>query len=223
LRVELSRVTRTYGTGGSKLLAIRDIDLRIKDGDFITVTGPSGSGKSTLLYVIGLLEKPTSGTVSYDGKDVSGCSDSFRSRIRLKRIGFVFQQFYLLPNLNAVENVMVPLRESGVGRSASRERAMKLLEQLSIARRAHHLPGRMSGGEQQKVAIARALANDPEMILADEPTGELDCDNTARIMEELAGLNREQGKTLLIVSHDPEVSRRGKRVLKMKDGRIQGV
>lgn len=222
LKIELKGVSRSYGNGEARVYAIRDIDLRVKEGDFLTVTGPSGSGKSTLLYLIGLLEKPTSGSVSYDGKDMSRSSDSERSAIRLRTIGFVFQQFYLLPNLTAVENVMVPLREAGTGRTPSRKKAMELLERLSISRRANHLPGRMSGGEQQKVAIARALANDPKMILADEPTGELDSENTGRIMDILTALNRDQRKTLLVVSHDPEVSRRGKKVLKMKDGRILG-
>jgi putative ABC transport system ATP-binding protein len=222
LKIELKGVSRSYGRGEAKIFALRYVNLKVREGDYITVTGPSGSGKSTLLYVLGLLEKPSAGSVSYDGKDMTRCSDSKMSSIRLKRIGFVFQQFYLLPNLTAIENVMVPLREAGNRRAGSRKRAMDLLESLSISRRANHLPGRMSGGEQQKVAIARALANDPEMVLADEPTGELDSENTGRIMDIMTGLNRDRGKTLFVVSHDPEVSRRGKRVLKMKDGRIQG-
>ncbi len=222
MKIELKGVSRSYGSGEAKIFALSDVNLKVREGDYVTVTGPSGSGKSTLLYVLGLLEKPSAGSVSYDGKDMSRSSDSKRSSIRLRRIGFVFQQFYLLPNLTALENVMVPLREAGNGRTGSRKRAMELLESLYVSRRANHLPGRMSGGEQQKVAIARALANDPEMVLADEPTGELDSENTGRIMDIMAGLNRDRGKTLFIVSHDPEVSRRGKRVLKMKDGRVQG-
>lgn len=221
LNVELREVSRSYGSGEARLDALRGINLRFKDADYVTVTGPSGSGKSTLLYIIGLLEKPSSGSVLYDGRDMARTSDRARSAIRLRRVGFVFQQFYLLPNLTALENVMVPLRESGKGRTAARDRALELLERLALVRRSDHLPGRMSGGEQQKVAIARALANDPEMILADEPTGELDSENTGRIMDILSGLNRDQGKTLFIVSHDPEVSRRGKRALRMRDGRVQ--
>jgi ABC-type lipoprotein export system ATPase subunit len=220
LDVELKGITKTYGKGDARLHALSCLNLRVRSGDMIAVSGPSGSGKSTLLYIIGLLERPSSGTVCYDGEDVSGRSDGARSRIRLHRIGFVFQQFYLLPNLNALENVMVPMREAGLGKAASRAKALELMERVGISRRANHLPGRMSGGEQQKVAIARALGNDPEIVLADEPTGELDAENTARIMDILCGLNRNEGRTVLVVSHDPEVTRRGRRVIRLKDGRL---
>jgi len=220
--IELRDVCRHYGTGRARIEAVKDVRMKMKQGDLISIVGPSGCGKTTLLYLMGLLERPSSGAVLVEDKDMSRSGDRALSKVRLRRIGFVFQQFYLLPSLTAIENVMVPMREAGLGRSRSRERAETLLKDVGMSDRTGHLPGRMSGGEQQRVAIARALANDPEMILADEPTGELDSENTSVIMDMLTELNRSNGKSLVIVTHDPDVARRGKRVLKMKDGRLTG-
>ncbi|MDG6224836.1 MAG: ABC transporter ATP-binding protein [Candidatus Thermoplasmatota archaeon] len=220
MKVELKRVERSYGSGPALVRALKGVSMRIKEGDSISVMGPSGSGKTTLMYIIGLLEKPSSGDVSIDGRSIKGCSDWYLSKMRLKRIGFVFQQFHLLPNLNAMENVMVPMRESGIGRAKSRKMACELLDSVGILNRAKHLPSRMSGGEQQRTAIARAIANGPEMILADEPTGELDSDSSGVIMDILTEMNRAQGKTLIVVTHDPEVARRSRKIMRMKDGSI---
>jgi len=220
LRVALSSINMVYGSGSAIVHALRDVTLRIKEGDSISIMGPSGSGKTTLMYVMGLLERPTSGDITVDDNSVAKASDRTLSRLRLKRIGFVFQQFYLLPNLTALENIMLPMRESGIGRARSRERAKDLLSDMGVDNRSGHLPGRMSGGEQQRVAIARALANGPEMILADEPTGELDSENSQVIMGILSDLNKDRGVTIVVVTHDQEVARRSRRVLRMRDGRL---
>jgi putative ABC transport system ATP-binding protein len=220
LRAELVKVNVTYRSGEASVHALRDVSTRIKAGDSVSIIGPSGSGKTTLMYVLGLVERPTSGEVLIDGKSHARSSDWALSKIRLRRIGFIFQQFFLLPNLTALENVMLPMRESGLGRVRSRKRAHELLKDVGVDGRSKHLPGRMSGGEQQRVAIARALANDPEMILADEPTGELDSENSLYIMDILTKLNKEKDMALVVVTHDPEVARKGRRTLRMKDGRL---
>lgn len=206
--------------GDIDVKALDNIDLSIKESEFLALTGPSGSGKTTLLNMIGALDRPSSGKILIDDQDISKISESQRSRLRLKKFGLVFQQFYLLPALNAFQNVHLPIRESGNFGPGGRKRARHLLELVGISDREKHMPSQMSGGEQQRVAIARALANDPDVILADEPTGELDSENSRMIMDLLKGLNKDTGKTVIVVTHDPEVSRRSKRVIKMKDGRI---
>ncbi|HHD16302.1 MAG TPA: ABC transporter ATP-binding protein [Euryarchaeota archaeon] len=220
LQIELRNVSRTYRMGNSLVRALREVDLQVKKGEHISIIGPSGSGKTTLLNIIGALDRPDSGRVIVEDTDITDLGESGRSRIRLEKFGFIFQQFYLIPSLTAFQNVMLPMKESRVFSRNARKRTRELLETVGISHRAHHLPSQLSGGEQQMVAIARALANDPPIILADEPTGELDSENSRRILDIMKGLNRDMGKTLVVVTHDPEVSRRAKRSIRMADGRI---
>jgi putative ABC transport system ATP-binding protein len=201
--------------------ALRKVDLTVKDGEFLSIMGPSGSGKTTLLNIIGALDYPTQGTVFLNGVDIADLSEGKRSRIRLEEIGFVFQQFYLLPSLTALQNVHLPIREVDGFGNKGKKKAEDLLEKLGILERKDHLPSQLSGGEQQRVAIARALANDPSVVLADEPTGELDSGNSKAILDILKDLNRNDGITVIIVTHDSETAKRSKRNIKMRDGRIQ--
>lgn len=218
--IELDSVSRKFRMGDTYVHALSDVDLLLRSGEMVSITGPSGSGKTTLLNVIGTLDRPTSGRVILNDEDITHLSESRLSRIRLTSFGFVFQQFYLLPTLNAFQNVYVPIREARGFRSNGRKRVDELLEMVGLSHRSKHLPSQLSGGEQQRVAIARALANDPPIILADEPTGELDTENSKTIVDLLRDLNRDFGKTVVIVTHDPEIARRSKRVVRMRDGRI---
>ena len=220
--IRLENVSKIYRMGERHIKALDSVSLELKKGDFISVIGPSGSGKSTLLHIMGLIDTPTRGRVIFDGEDVSDLKERQLSRLRLRKIGFVFQQFYLLPTLTALENVELPMKEAKVPRKERRDRAMKLLEEVGLGDRMEHYPRQLSGGEQQRVAIARALANNPEIILADEPTGEVDSRTSERIMETFQKLNREEGITLVVVTHDPNVAKKAKRTLKMRDGRIEG-
>ncbi len=220
--IRLENVSKIYEMGERYIKALDSVTMELKKGDFISVIGPSGSGKSTLLHIMGLIDTPTSGKVIFDGEDVSNLRERQLSRLRLRKIGFVFQQFYLLPTLTALENVELPMKEAKVPRKERRERTMKLLEEVGLGDRMEHYPRQLSGGEQQRVAIARALANNPEIILADEPTGEVDSKTSERIMETFHKLNREEGITLVVVTHDPTVAKKAKRTLKMRDGRIEG-
>ena len=206
--------------GNSSVHALKGVDLIVKSGEFLSIMGPSGSGKTTLLNMIGALDRSTSGTILIGGTDITHMAESGRSRLRLTRFGFIFQQFYLLPALNAFQNVHLPIKESGKFGHGGRKKARELLELVGVSDRENHLPSQMSGGEQQRVAIARALANDPPIILADEPTGELDTENSKHIMDILRDLNKNMDKTIMIVTHDPEVARRSKRTIRMKDGQI---
>ncbi len=219
--IRLENVSKIYRMGERHIKALDSVSLELKKGDFISVIGPSGSGKSTLLHIMGLIDTPTRGRVIFDGEDVSDLKERQLSRLRLRKIGFVFQQFYLLPTLTALENVELPMKEAKVPRKERRDRAMKLLEEVGLGDRMEHYPRQLSGGEQQRVAIARALANNPEIILADEPTGEVDSRTSERIMETFQKLNREGGITLVVVTHDPNVAKKAKRTLKMRDGRIE--
>lgn len=220
MEIELKEVSKTYRMGETFVKALRDIDLSIKGGELVGITGPSGSGKTTLLNVIGTLDRPSKGKVLLDGKDVTLFSEGRLSNIRLRKFGFIFQQFYLLPTLTAFQNVHLPIKEAiGYGQKG-KEKASELLEMVGMKDREKHLPSQLSGGEQQRVAIARALANDPPTILADEPTGELDSENSKNIIDILRDLNRDIGKTVIIVTHDHEVARKSKRTIRMKDGRI---
>lgn len=220
LKIELSGVSKVFKVGADNVRALRKVDLKIKEGEYTSVMGPSGSGKTTLLNIIGLLDRPTRGSVYIDDIETSGLGDGKLSRMRLKRFGFVFQKFYLIPSLNARENVYLPMKEAGFSRSNARKRAEELLERVGVKGRSNHLPHQLSGGEQQRVAIARALANEPDTILADEPTGELDTENSREIMSIFGDLNRDMGKTLIVVTHDPFVSKKAKRVLRMQDGKL---
>lgn len=221
LKIRLSKVSKVFKPGNEGIMALKKINLEVKDGDYIGIMGPSGSGKTTLLNVMGLLDKPTSGEVLIDGVKTSGMRDSKLSRIRLEGYGFIFQKFYLIPSLTARENVYLPMKEAGLSRSEALRRAEYLLDQVGIKNRSKHLPYQLSGGEQQRVAIARALANDPDTILADEPTGELDTENSRGIMSIFSEMNKDLGKTLVVVSHDPTISKRANRSIKMKDGKLK--
>ena len=218
--IELRKVSRRFRMGETYVNALKDVDLQVNGGEMLSITGPSGSGKTTLLNVIGTLDRPTSGRVFLEGEDITDLSESRLSRIRLMKFGFIFQQFYLLPTLNAFQNIHLPIRELNGVRHNGKKRVEELLETVGLSDRSKHLPSQLSGGEQQRVAIARALANDPPVILADEPTGELDSENSRLIVDILRDLNRETGKTVMIVTHDPEISRRSKRVIRMRDGSI---
>jgi putative ABC transport system ATP-binding protein len=200
--------------------AVRDVTLQIRAGDHIAVRGPSGCGKSTLLHMLGCVETPSTGTLLFDGQDVSRLSDSKRSALRLRRIGFVFQRFFLLPMLTAAENVELPLSEAGVSRTERQQRTKDLLDYVGLSPRADHRPSQLSGGEMQRVAIARALANRPQLLLADEPTGELDEATGAQIASLLDRVNAD-GTALVIVTHDQTLAGRAARVLTMRDGRIE--
>jgi putative ABC transport system ATP-binding protein len=200
--------------------AVRDVTLQIRAGDHLAVRGPSGCGKSTLLHMLGCVDAPSSGTLLFDGQDVSTLSDAKRSALRLRRIGFIFQRFFLLPMLTAAENVELPLSEAGASRRDRQQRTKELLDYVGLSPRADHRPSQLSGGEMQRVAIARALANQPQLLLADEPTGELDEATGAQIAELLDRVNAD-GTALVIVTHDQTLAGRAARVLTMKDGRIE--
>ncbi|MBN1538800.1 MAG: ABC transporter ATP-binding protein [Candidatus Thermoplasmatota archaeon] len=218
--IELREVSRRFRMGETFVHALSEINLVIKGGEMMSVTGPSGSGKTTLLNIIGTLDRPTSGRLILDGENVTDLSEGRLSKIRLTRFGFIFQQFYLLPTLTAFQNVYLPIRENGGYGPSGKKRARELLGIVGLSHRMKHLPSQLSGGEQQRVAIARALANDPPTILADEPTGELDSENSKIIIDTLRDLNRDTGKTVIMVTHDPEIARRSKRIVRMKDGKI---
>jgi len=215
--VETHNLTKIYGNGAA-VYALNDLDLTIRQGEFLAVMGPSGSGKSTLLNMIGALDKPTSGRILVNGEDLATIQDV--DRFRAHTVGFVFQLHNLLPALTARENVEVPMHGQGIGEREMTDRAKYLLEAVGLADHMRHLPGQLSGGERQRVAVARALANDPAIILADEPSGSLDTQSGGEIMDLLETINREQGTTVLIVTHDPKVARRTRRILTMRDGKI---
>jgi len=218
--VDAKGVSRTFAMAAGPVHAVRDVTLQIRAGDHVAVRGPSGCGKSTLLHMLGCVDAPSSGTLLFDGHDVSTLSDSKRSALRLKRIGFIFQRFFLLPMLTAAENVELPLSEAGASRKDRQARTKELLDYVGLAARADHRPSQLSGGEMQRVAIARALANSPQLLLADEPTGELDEATGAQIAALLDRVNAD-GTALVIVTHDQALAGRARRVLTMRDGRIE--
>ena len=213
--IRLQGCSRTYGT----VDAVRDADLSVAAGEFIAISGASGSGKSTLLGMIGMLESPSSGSYSFRGTPVTELPDSEQSRLRNATFGFIFQQFHLLPELTAWENVARPLRYAGVGRRERRERALALLGDFGLATRAQHRPAQLSGGQQQRVAIARALVNDPDVILADEPTGSLPQAQWQQVLETFEQLHGS-GKTVILVTHEPKVAERALRQVVLQDGQI---
>jgi len=218
--VDARRVGRSFAMPAGPVHAVRDVTLQVCAGDHIAVRGPSGCGKSTLLHMLGCVDAPSSGTLLFDGQDVSRLSDARRSALRLRRIGFIFQRFFLLPMLTAAENVELPLSEAGASRRDRQQRTKSLLEYVGLAPRADHRPSQLSGGEMQRVAIARALANNPQLLLADEPTGELDEATGAQIASLLDRVNAD-GTALVIVTHDSTLADRATRVLMMRDGRIE--
>ncbi len=217
---KVENVTRTFKIGNVETQALRDVNLTIEDGEFTALVGPSGSGKTTLLQLIGCLDQPTSGRVYINGKDVSRLNRNQRADTRRGTIGFIFQFFALIPTLTAYENVEMPLLLVGMNAAERRERVTQLLNSVELSDRAHHRPDQLSGGQQQRVAIARALATKPALILADEPTANLDTPNGAQVMDIMTRLNQDTGVTFVFATHDPRVIKYARRVVTLRDGRI---
>ncbi|MFQ6058606.1 MAG: ABC transporter ATP-binding protein [Anaerolineae bacterium] len=213
---------KTYQRGTEKVEALRGVSLEIEEGEFVTVMGPSGCGKSTLLHLIGGIDRPTSGQVTVNGQDLGKASEEELTRFRREHVGFVFQFYNLLPTLSALENVELPLIALGFPRQGRRRMAQAVLEVVGLGDRLHHKPGELSGGEQQRVAIARAMVANPKIILADEPTGDLDSKSTAMVVGLMRELNENLGLTFLVVTHDPEVGAKGTRTIYLKDGYVVG-
>lgn len=217
--VRLDNLCKVYQTGSVSVAALQDVNITIQAGEFVAIIGHSGSGKSTLLNLLGCLDKPTGGAYYLGGQDVSTMSDDELSEVRNDRIGFVFQSFNLIPWLSAIENIEVPLFYSGMVRSERRPLSRKLGQLVGLAERLHHRPSELSGGQQQRVAIARSMANDPLILLADEPTGNLDTATSKEIMLLIKELHK-QGKTMIVVTHEPEIAAQCERVIELKDGRV---
>ena len=215
--IDLERVTKVYRTGSISVAALRGVSLSIAQGEYVAIIGPSGSGKSTLMHILGCLDTPTAGRYHLAGEDVSRMSETALAEVRNRRIGFVFQQFNLLPSMTAWQNVELPLIYASVGRHERKERAMTALGQVGLAGRVHHRPGELSGGQQQRVAVARALVTEPDLILADEPTGNLDSGSAAEVMR-LMGQLHDSGRTLVLITHDSDVASAASRVVGIRDG-----
>jgi putative ABC transport system ATP-binding protein len=218
--IQAEGITRVYNIGGEEIKAVNDLSLSIDKGEFLSIVGPSGSGKTTLLHLLGLLDEPDAGRVVIDGVDMSTLSAHELTRMRRERIGFVFQEYNLLPVLNAMENVELPLRYQKVPAKERHRRAVEALERVGLEKRMKNRPTQLSGGEQQRVAIARALITDPVLVLADEPTGELDTANSCRIIELMRDINRESDQTVAIVTHNPMVADYTRRIITLRDGKI---
>jgi lipoprotein-releasing system ATP-binding protein len=216
----LRNVTRSFVQGDRRLDVLRGVNLELKAGEIVALVGPSGSGKSTLLHISGLLERPDSGEVLIDGRSAGNLSDGERTGLRRRFLGFVYQYHHLLPEFSALENVMLPQMLNGLSRSEARKRASDLLAMVRLQERADHRPGRLSGGEQQRVAIVRAVANAPRLLLADEPTGNLDTETADSVFKQLITLVRETGMAALIATHNPELAARMDRTVTMKDGAL---
>jgi len=214
------QVTREYKSGDQTLAVLKDVSFTVEQGDFVAIVGPSGSGKTTLLGLLAGLDTPTSGKVILDGHDLTTMTENERAKLRGEKVGFVFQTFQLIPTLTARENIQVPLELQGNDGSA--ERARDLLERVGLEARGHHFPMQLSGGEQQRIALARAFANSPRILFADEPTGNLDAASGTRVFELLAALNRESGSTIILVTHDATLAARASRVIRLNDGRVVG-
>ena len=217
--LDMQDITKVYAAGLIETHALRSLNLEVKSGEFVAVTGPSGSGKTTFLNIAGLLESPSGGRYLLDGEDVSNFGDNARSKIRNEKIGFIFQAFNLIPDLNIADNVDVPLRYRGFSGSERKRRTDEALELVGLSSRRNHLPAQLSGGQQQRVAIARALAGDPALLLADEPTGNLDSLMARQVMDLLEEINA-RGTTIIMVTHDPELARRAGRNVHLLDGQV---
>jgi putative ABC transport system ATP-binding protein len=213
---ELNAVTKRYGD----VVAVDNIDLRVDAGEFTAIVGPSGSGKTTLLQLLGALDRPSDGEVLFEGRDLANLRDAELTRLRSSAIGFVFQQFNLIPTVTARENIALALAPSGIGSRRRHERVEELLAAVGLEKRGHHVPSQLSGGEQQRIAIARALANEPRVLLADEPTGNLDSTTGEEIVDLLRLLSDDNGQTVILITHDLSIAARASRVIQMKDGRI---
>ena len=221
--LSLEGVRRSYETGPLTVDVLRDLDLEVAEGDFVAIMGPSGSGKSTLMHIIGLLDRAHEGRYMLRGREVGSMPDDAVAALRNEHIGFVFQSFHLLERLNAWQNVALPLAYRGLARSAARARCQEALAQVGLSDRSMHAPHELSGGQRQRVAIARALVGDPSIVLADEPTGALDADSGAEVMDLLLRLNRERGVTVVLITHDPAVAARCARRLRLHDGALREV
>ncbi|HET7580103.1 MAG TPA: ABC transporter ATP-binding protein [Bacillales bacterium] len=217
--IELHNITKTYKTGSLEIPVLHDINMTIQTGEFLAIMGPSGSGKSTLMNLLGFLDRATSGQYQLNSEDVTASEDAKLARLRNQNVGFIFQQFQLLPRLTALANVELPLVYAGVRKSERIERAKQALEDVGLADRTGHLPSQLSGGQKQRVAIARAMINDPEILLADEPTGALDTHSGHQIMDIFTRLNKE-GATVIVVTHEPEIAAYADRIIHIRDGEI---
>lgn len=218
--IRLEHIDKIYGAGDTEVRALRDVNLLVNTGEYCAIMGPSGSGKSTAMNVIGCLDRPTSGSYYLDGVDVAGLSDDELAHVRNRKLGFVFQQFHLLPQLSALENVMLPMVYASVASQERRERAAEALTRVGLANRLNNRPNQLSGGQQQRVAIARAIVNRPVMLLADEPTGALDSQTTQEVLNIFSELNAS-GITVVMVTHEPEVARQTHRIVWFRDGMVQ--
>ena len=218
--IHLDNVWKTYKMGEVEVNALRGVSLDINRGEFVAITGSSGSGKSTMMNLVGCLDLPSKGTIFLENKDISNMPESDLAQIRGKMIGFIFQQFHLIPTLTALENVMLPLEFQNIPDDTARRKAIEILGKVGLGDRTNHLPSQLSGGQQQRVAIARSLANDPEVILADEPTGNLDSLSGQNVIELLENLWKNDNKTIIMVTHDLKLATRAKRVIRLKDGQI---
>jgi putative ABC transport system ATP-binding protein len=219
---ELRGVSKTYGNGPAPVHAVRDVDLHVDEGELVAIVGPSGSGKTTLLQLLGALDHATSGDVMFEGRDLSSLGDAQLTQLRLETMGFVFQQFNLIPTLTAAQNVEAALAPVGLDVQERQRRTAAALQSVGLAHRSDHLPSQLSGGEQQRVAIARAVANSPRVLLADEPTGNLDSETGREIVELLASFAHEGAQTVVIVTHDLDLVARAPRIVRMHDGRVNG-
>lgn len=219
--IQIQGLHKYYVMDGVQVHALRGIDLEVARGDFLAIMGPSGSGKSTLMHILGCLDTPDKGSYRLNGKDVTHMDSDALATLRNREIGFVFQSFNLLPRTTAIENVETPLIYAGIGRKERRERAAELLQRMGLGDRLYHLPSQLSGGQQQRVAIARALIISPALLLADEPTGNMDTRTSHEIMEIFCRLNREQGLTILLITHEPEIAARASRSLTLRDGLLE--
>jgi len=217
--IQLDKVSRTFQVGDQQVLALREVSLSITAGEYIAIMGPSGSGKSTLLNLLGLLDRPGSGRYSLDGRDVTGLNEAESARVRREKIGFVFQFFHLVPRLDAAANIALPLVLAGVAPAERKQRVAQLLADVGLSDRAEHLPAQLSGGQLQRVAIARAMSMHPALLLADEPTGNLDRATGREVMGVLEDLN-QRGATLIVITHDQEIGARARRRIGMEDGRV---
>jgi putative ABC transport system ATP-binding protein len=220
MMIQAEHLEQTYMSGGRPLTVLEDVSLEVEPQGFVAVVGPSGSGKTTLLGLLAGLDRPSNGIVRLDGQDLTPLGEDARARLRAEKVGFVFQTFQLIPTLTALENVMVPLELRPSGADSPADRAHALLERVGLAKRGHHYPAQLSGGEQQRVAVARAFVNEPKILFVDEPTGNLDAESGRAVVDVLVSMNAERGATLVLVTHDLELAGRAPRILRLAGGRI---